>query len=60
MPEGCCIRESTGEPRVTLRMMNLANRRMTVLDWRFGGQNTIKVPSWSPSAPEAPSRAVGA
>ena len=33
---------------VMLRMMNLANRRITVLAKLFGGQGTINVPSWSP------------
>jgi Tol biopolymer transport system component len=33
---------------VTLRIMTLANRRITVLAKLFGGQGTINVPSWSP------------
>ena len=33
---------------VTLRIMTLANRRITVLTKLFGGQGTINVPSWSP------------
>ena len=31
-----------------LRMMNLANLRITVPAKLFGGQGTINVPSWSP------------
>jgi len=33
---------------VMLRMMTLANRRISVLAKLFGGQGTINVPSWSP------------
>jgi TolB protein len=33
---------------VTLRVMNLATRRITILTKLFGGQGTINVPSWSP------------
>lgn len=33
---------------VMLRIMTLANRRITVLTKLFGGQGTINVPSWSP------------
>jgi hypothetical protein len=41
----------TGHPEnkdVMLRMMTLANGRITVLAKLFGGQGTINVPSWSP------------
>jgi Tol biopolymer transport system component len=33
---------------VMLRIMTLANRRITVLTKLFGGQGTLNVPSWSP------------
>jgi hypothetical protein len=33
---------------VMLRVMNLADRKITVLARVFGGQGTINVPSWSP------------
>jgi Tol biopolymer transport system component len=33
---------------VMLRMMTLANKRISVLAKLFGGQGTINVPSWSP------------
>ncbi len=33
---------------VMLRIMTLANKRITVLTKLFGGQGTINVPSWSP------------
>ena len=33
---------------VTLRIMTLANKRISVLAKLFGGQGTINVPSWSP------------
>jgi Tol biopolymer transport system component len=35
---------------VMLRIMTLANRRITVLTKLFGGQGTINVPSWSPDS----------
>jgi TolB protein len=41
----------TGHPadkEVMLRMLTLANGRVTVLAKLFGGQGTINVPSWSP------------
>lgn len=44
-------KDVTGHPEnkdVTLRMMTLANGRITVLAKLFGGQGTINVPSWSP------------
>jgi Tol biopolymer transport system component len=33
---------------VMLRLMTLADRKLTVLAKLFGGQGTINVPSWSP------------
>jgi Tol biopolymer transport system component len=44
-------KEVTGHPEnkdVMLRMMTLANGRITILAKLFGGQGTINVPSWSP------------
>ena len=41
----------TGHPEnkdVMLRMMSLADKKITVLATLFGGQGTINVPSWSP------------
>ena len=41
----------TGHPEnkdVMLRLMSLADRKITVLAKLFGGQGTINVPSWSP------------
>jgi hypothetical protein len=35
---------------VSLRMMMLADKRVTVLAKLFGGQGTINVPSWSPDS----------
>ncbi len=35
---------------VSLRIMTLANRKITVLASLFGGQGTINVPSWSPDS----------
>jgi len=43
----------TGHPEnkdVTLKLMSLADRRITVLATLFGGQGTINVPSWSPDS----------
>ena len=43
----------TGHPEnknVTLRLMSLEDRKITVLARLFGGQGTINVPSWSPTA----------
>jgi TolB protein len=43
----------TGHPEnkdVTLRLMSLANKQITVLAKLFGGQGTINVPSWSPDS----------
>jgi Tol biopolymer transport system component len=31
-----------------LRIMTLANKKITVLTKLFGGQGTMNVPSWSP------------
>ena len=33
---------------VMLRLMSLADKKITVLAKFFGGQGTINVPSWSP------------
>ena len=44
-------REVTGHPEnkdIMLRMMSLADKKITVLTRLFGGQGTINVPSWSP------------
>lgn len=44
-------KDVTGHPadkNVMLRMMTLADRRITVLAKLFGGQGTINVPSWAP------------
>ncbi len=35
---------------VTLRLMSLADQKITVLAKLFGGQGTINVPSWSPDS----------
>ena len=35
---------------VQLRLMNLADGKVTVLAKLFGGQGTINVPSWSPDS----------
>jgi TolB protein len=35
---------------VTLRLMNLADRKIRLLATLFGGQGTINVPSWSPDS----------
>jgi TolB protein len=43
----------TGPPEnkdVMLRMMSLADKKITVLAKLFGGQGTINVPSWSPDS----------
>jgi TolB protein len=43
----------TGHPEnkdVTLRLMSLADKKITVLAKLFGGQGTINVPSWSPDS----------
>jgi len=45
--------EVTGHPEnkdVTLRLMSLADKKITVLAKLFGGQGTINVPSWSPDS----------
>jgi hypothetical protein len=44
-------KEVSGHPEnkdVTLRMMSLTNKRITVLGKFFGGQGTLNVPCWSP------------
>jgi Tol biopolymer transport system component len=46
-------REVKGHPEnkdVMLRLMNLADGKVTILAKRFGGQGTINVPSWSPDS----------
>jgi TolB protein len=46
-------KDVTGHPEnkdVTLRLMALADRKITVLAKLFGGQGTINVPSWSPDS----------
>ena len=35
---------------VTLRLMSLGDKKITVLAKLFGGQGTINVPSWSPDS----------
>jgi TolB protein len=43
----------TGHPEnknVTLRLMSLSDKKITVLAKLFGGQGTINVPSWSPDS----------
>ncbi len=35
---------------VRLRLMSLADKKITVLAKLFGGQGTINVPSWSPDS----------
>lgn len=45
--------EVTGHPEnkdVMLRLMSLADQKITVLAKLFGGQGTINVPSWSPDS----------
>jgi TolB protein len=45
----------TGHPpnqNVMLRIMSLADKKITVLTKLFGGQGTINVPSWSPDSKE--------
>jgi TolB protein len=46
-------KEVAGHPEnkdVTLRLMSLADRKITVLAKLFGGQGTINVPSWAPDS----------
>jgi TolB protein len=46
-------KEVSGHPEnkdVTLRLMSLADRKITVLAKLFGGQGTINVPSWAPDS----------
>jgi TolB protein len=46
-------RDVTGHPEnkdVMLRLMSLADKKITVLANLFGGQGTINVPSWSPDS----------
>jgi hypothetical protein len=48
-------KDVTGHPPnkdVELRLMTLADRKITVLAKLFGGQGTINVPSWSPDGRE--------
>jgi Tol biopolymer transport system component len=35
---------------VTLRLMNLSDKKISILAKLFGGQGTINVPSWSPDS----------
>ena len=47
--------EVTGHPEnkdVMLRLISLADKKITVLAKLFGGQGTINVPSWSPDGKE--------
>jgi TolB protein len=46
-------KDVTGHPPnkdVTLRLMSLADKKITVLTTLFGGQGTINVPSWAPDS----------
>jgi TolB protein len=46
-------KEVSGHPEnkdVTLRLMSLKDKKITVLARLFGGQGTINVPSWSPDS----------
>ena len=46
-------KDVTGHPEnknVRLRLMSLADRKISVLARLFGGQGTINVPSWSPDS----------
>jgi TolB protein len=46
-------KEVVGHPEnkdVTLRLLSLADKKITVLAKLFGGQGTINVPSWSPDS----------
>jgi TolB protein len=46
-------KDVSGHPEnkdVTLRLMSLADHKITVLAKLFGGQGTINVPSWSPDS----------
>ena len=46
-------KDVTGHPEnksVMLRLMNLDDKKVTVLAKLFGGQGTINVPSWSPDS----------
>lgn len=46
-------KEVTGHPEnkdVTLRLMSLADRKITVIAKFFGGQGTVNVPSWAPDS----------
>ncbi len=46
-------KDVTGHPEnkdVMLRLMSLADKKITVLAKLFGGQGTINVPSWSPDS----------
>ena len=48
-----CGKDVVGHPEnkdVSLRLMSLADRKITVLAKLFGGQGTINVPSWSPDS----------
>jgi TolB protein len=46
-------KDVTGHPEnkdVMLRLMNMDDKKITVLAKLFGGQGTINVPSWSPDS----------
>ena len=46
-------KEVSGHPEnkdVTLRLMSLPDKKITILAKLFGGQGTINVPSWSPDS----------
>jgi Tol biopolymer transport system component len=46
-------KDVTGHPEnkdVTLRVMSLADKKITTVAELFGGQGTINVPSWSPDS----------
>jgi len=46
-------KDVTGHPEnkdVTLRLMSLEDKKITILASMFGGQGTINVPSWSPDS----------
>ncbi len=49
----CPTRRTSRVPEnkdVMLRLLSLADKRVTVLATLFGGQGTINVPSWSPDS----------
>jgi TolB protein len=44
------VKGHPGEKDVTLRLMSLEDKKITILAKLFGGQGTINVPSWSPDS----------